>query len=92
MAGARGIRGKKFSVLSLRFEVRKGLESLTTQMNIHEIQMMSDKLKDIKCKDRTSDDCGQSGCKKIRTGRQGSQIRERCEKIRTGYQRSWTGS
>ena len=52
MAGARGIKGKKFSILSLRFEVKKGLESLTTKMKIHEIQMMSDKLKDIKCKVR----------------------------------------
>ena len=51
MAGARGIKGKNFSILSLRFEVKKGLKSsLTTKMKLHEIQMMSDKLKDIKCK------------------------------------------
>lgn len=49
MAGAGGIKGKDFPLLSLQFEITKGLKSNhTTKINITEIQLMSDKLKDIK--------------------------------------------
>jgi len=50
MAGPRGIKGERFSILSLTFETKKGLKSNHTEMiKITEIQMMSDKLKNIEC-------------------------------------------
>jgi hypothetical protein len=50
MAGARGIKGKEFPVLILTFDIKKGLkDNHTTQFSIKEVQLMSDKLKDIKC-------------------------------------------
>ncbi len=49
MAGARGIKGKKFPILVLAFETKKGLKTNhTTIINITEAQLMSDKLKNIK--------------------------------------------
>ena len=50
MAGAKGIQGKNFSLLSLNFEIKKGLKgNHNTRLNITEIQLMSDKLKNITC-------------------------------------------
>ena len=50
MAGAKGIKGKDFSILELAFEIKKGLNgNNTTQIKLTEIQLMSDKLKNIKC-------------------------------------------
>ncbi|MDM8525207.1 cohesin domain-containing protein [Desulfococcaceae bacterium HSG8] len=50
MAGARGIKGKDFSLLSLNFEVKKGLTgNHTTKIEITKVEMMSDQLKDVKC-------------------------------------------
>ena len=55
MAGARGIKGKKFSILTLTFEIKKGLKgNHTTELKITEIQLMSDQLKDIKAKTTVS--------------------------------------
>jgi len=55
MAGAKGIQGKDFSILSLKFEVKKDLKgNRTTQIKIPEIQMMTDQLKDIKCSIRAN--------------------------------------
>ena len=49
MAGAKGIKGKNFSILSIDFETQKGLKSNhTTRIEITEVQMMSDRLKTIK--------------------------------------------
>ncbi|QTA89635.1 cohesin domain-containing protein [Desulfonema magnum] len=50
MAGARGIKGKNFPILLFKFEIKKDLKSsLSTKMEIREIEMMTDQLKDIKC-------------------------------------------
>jgi hypothetical protein len=50
MAGARGIKGKDFPLLTLTFAVKEGLKgNHATQIKITEVQLMSDKLKDIKC-------------------------------------------
>ena len=50
MAGARGIKGKNFSILSMSFETKRGLKSNhTTRIEITEVQLMSDKLKDVEC-------------------------------------------
>jgi len=55
MAGAKGIKGKDFPVLLLTFEVKKGLKgSLSTKLEIIELQLMSDQLKDIKSTIRIS--------------------------------------
>jgi len=49
MAGARGIKGRQFSIFSIRFEVTKELEKETlTKFKIAKSQLMSDQLKDIK--------------------------------------------
>ena len=54
MAGAKGIKGKDFSILSLNFEIKKELKSNhTTQISITECQMMSDKLKKVPCNFKT---------------------------------------
>jgi len=50
---ARGIQGKEFSIFTLTFDVQKALAgNHSTQLDITEVQLMSDKLKDIKCKIR----------------------------------------
>lgn len=50
MAGAKGIKGKDFSILSLNFEIKKDLkDNHTTQLDITECQLMSDTLKKIDC-------------------------------------------
>ena len=50
MAGAKGIKGKDFSIIKLTFVIKKELKgNHTTQIKITEVQLMSDKLKDIKC-------------------------------------------
>jgi len=48
MAGAQGIKGKNITLILLNFEAdKKVTEKKTTQITIKEIQLMSDKLKDI---------------------------------------------
>ena len=55
MAGARGIKGKEFAVLNLIFEVKcDSKENRVTTIEITEIEMMSDKLKDIACRVKTN--------------------------------------
>jgi hypothetical protein len=55
MAGARGIKGKEFAVLNLQFEVAGDLKkNQVTTIEISEIEMMSDKLKDIACQVKTN--------------------------------------
>jgi hypothetical protein len=49
MAGAKGIKGKDFSIFTLTFEVKKELkENCTTQISITESQLMGDDLKERK--------------------------------------------
>jgi hypothetical protein len=51
MAGARGIQGKGVTILTLDFTVKKGLEgNITTTIEIPEVQLMGDDLKEIECK------------------------------------------
>ena len=51
MAGARGVKGKAFPIMTLTFEVKDGLKSNhSTEISITEVQLMSDELKDIPCK------------------------------------------
>jgi len=51
MAGAQGIKGKDFPIFILTFQVGKDLKSKRdTDIKITEVQLMSDKLKDIHCK------------------------------------------
>ena len=51
MAGARGIKGKAFPLMTLTFRVKEDLKgNHTTQISITEVQLMSDELKDIPCK------------------------------------------
>lgn len=48
MAGARGVKGKEFPIFTLNFEADKTItEKKTTQLKVKEVQLMSDKLKDI---------------------------------------------
>ncbi|QTA80330.1 Cohesin domain-containing protein [Desulfonema limicola] len=48
MAGAKGIKGEKFPVISMIFEVDKKInEKKTTQIILKDVQLMSDKLKDV---------------------------------------------
>ena len=50
MAGAKGIKGCDFSILTLNFETKKGLTgNHTAQITFTEVQLMSDQLKNIKC-------------------------------------------
>ncbi len=50
MAGAKGISGKNFSIISLTFKVKKDLKSNhTTGISFPGIQLMSDQLKEIPC-------------------------------------------
>jgi len=49
MAGASGIKGNDFSILTLSFNIKQGLKgNHTTHIKITEAQLMSDELKDIK--------------------------------------------
>lgn len=49
MAGAKGIKGNDFSILTLFFNIKQGLKANhTTRIKIIEAQLMSDELKDIK--------------------------------------------
>jgi hypothetical protein len=53
MAGARGIQGKGITIMTLDFTVKKGLEGNHTAMiEIPEVQLMGDDLKEIECKAR----------------------------------------
>ena len=48
MAGAKGIKGDDFSILTLFFDIKPGLKSnQTTQLKITEAQLMSDELNDL---------------------------------------------
>ena len=50
MAGAKGIGGKDFPILNLTFEIKGGLKgNHVTALEISDLEMMSDKLKDITC-------------------------------------------
>ncbi|RZB30231.1 MAG: hypothetical protein SRB1_02511 [Desulfobacteraceae bacterium Eth-SRB1] len=50
MAGAKGIKGKNFPILTLAFEIKKGLTgNHAISIKITDVQLMSDKLKEIKC-------------------------------------------
>jgi len=50
MAGAKGIKGKDFPILSLSFEVKQEIkDKQSTKIEIKEAQLMSDQLKDIAC-------------------------------------------
>jgi len=50
MAGARGIKGKDFPILTLTFEIKKGLTgNHATSIKINDVHLMSDQLKEIKC-------------------------------------------
>ena len=49
MAGAKGIKGDDFSILTLFFDIKPGLKTnQTTQLKITEAQLMSDELNDLK--------------------------------------------
>jgi hypothetical protein len=51
MAGARGIQGKEVTILMLGFGVKKGLPAgHTTVIEISEVQLMGDDLKEVECK------------------------------------------
>ena len=51
MAGARGVQGKDMTILTLTFAVKKGLTgNHTTVIEIPEVQLMGDDLKEIECK------------------------------------------
>jgi len=55
MAGAKGIKGKEFPLLLLTFDIKKGLKSNhTTRIDITGVQLMSDRLKEIKSDIRVS--------------------------------------
>lgn len=55
MAGARGIKGREFAVMNLWFETRGGLQAdQATTIEITEIEMMSDQLKDVPCAVKTN--------------------------------------
>ncbi len=50
MAGAQGIKGENIPVFTITFGINKDLEgNHTTTLSITEVQLMSDKLEDIKC-------------------------------------------
>jgi hypothetical protein len=49
MAGAKGISGKDLAIMVLAFEIKKGSSAgKTTRIEIPEVQLMSESLKDIK--------------------------------------------
>lgn len=51
MAGAKGIQGKEMTILTLNFAVKKGLtKNHTTAIEVPEVQLMGDDLKEIECK------------------------------------------
>ena len=50
MAGAKGIGGKDFPILNLTFDIKVGLKgNHTTTVEISNLEMMSEQLKNIKC-------------------------------------------
>ena len=49
MAGAKGIGGKGFAVLKLTFEIKGALKANHVAIEISDVEMMSDQLKDVKC-------------------------------------------
>jgi len=53
MAGARGIQGKEITILTLTFGIKKTVANYTTAIEIPEVQLMSDDLKEIECKIRS---------------------------------------
>ena len=55
MAGARGIKGKDFPILRLSFGINKSLKgNHNTNIEITEIEMMSDQLKNIEVKTKSN--------------------------------------
>jgi hypothetical protein len=53
MAGARGIQGKEMTILTLTFAIKKGLiGNHRTAIEVPELQLMGDDLKEIECKVR----------------------------------------
>ncbi len=55
MAGAKGIKGKDFPILSMNFEVKKDIKNKKdAKIEIKEAQLMSDQLKDITCNIKVS--------------------------------------
>jgi hypothetical protein len=53
MAGAKGISGKDLTIMVLTFEIKKGLNNgRATRIEIPEVQLMSESLKDIKAEVR----------------------------------------
>lgn len=56
MAGAKGIAGKKIPIFILKFKTNAGLKSKTSAgLEIKELQLMSDALKDVECKIKVGD-------------------------------------
>ena len=50
MAGAQGIQGREMTIMTLTFSIRKGLTgNHTTVIEIPEVQLMGDDLKEIEC-------------------------------------------
>jgi len=50
MAGAKGVKGENFPIITLVFQIKRDItEKHNTKLEITEIQMMSDKLKEIGC-------------------------------------------
>lgn len=55
MAGAKGIGGKDFALVVLGFEIKKDLkDKKTAKLEIAEVQLMNDQLKDIQCNIKVS--------------------------------------
>ncbi|MDY6950593.1 MAG: cohesin domain-containing protein [Thermodesulfobacteriota bacterium] len=55
MAGAKGIKGKAFPLLTLTFHIKRDLKNkVSTQPAITEVQLMTDQLKEIKCDLKTN--------------------------------------
>jgi hypothetical protein len=54
MAGAQGIKGEKFSILDLSFKANPVKEKKTSRIEIKEVQLMSDQLKELQCAIRVS--------------------------------------
>jgi hypothetical protein len=51
MAGAKGIKGKAFSILTLTFKIKRALSAkLMTQLRITEVELLTDRLTRIECK------------------------------------------
>jgi hypothetical protein len=73
MAGAKGIGGKDFPILNLTFDIKVGLQgNHTTTVEISNLEMMSDQLKNIECDIKVnpliiSPQPGEAGMKQLRT-------------------------